>query len=129
MNSKQYIYNKLKELHSQFPSLAIKYKHDSYTQMHIVDIMPLSEYENNKEFMRFETEIGYEFDNLFFLESVMFISSNSLTQITNPELVMDPVISTSLKNDQLSETFDINFSINISCVDTIIDTNNYSLAA
>lgn len=86
MNSKQYIYNKLKELHSQFPSLAIKYKHDSYTQMHIVDIMPLSEYENNKEFMRFETEIGYEFDNMFFPESVMFISSNSLTQITNPEL-------------------------------------------
>ncbi len=129
MNSKQYIYNKLKELHSQFPSLAIKYKHDSYTQMHIVDIMPLSEYENNKDFMRFETEIGYEFDNMFFPESVMFISYNSLTQITNPELVMDPVISTSLKNDQLSETFDINFSINISCVDTIIDTNNYSLAA
>ena len=129
MKSKQYIYNKLKELHNQFPNLTIKYKHDPYTQMHIVDIMPLCEYENNKDFMRFETEIGYEFDNLFFPESVMFISSNSLTQITNPELVMDPVISTSLKNDQLSETFDINFSINISCADTINDTNNYSLAA
>lgn len=129
MNSKQYIYNKLKELHSQFPNLAIKYKHDSYTQMHIVDIMPLCEYENNKDFMRFETDLSYEFDNMFFPESVVFISSNSLTQITNPELVMDPVISTSLKNDQLSETFNIDFSIDVNCVDKIIDSNNYSLAA
>ena len=92
MKSKQYINNKLKELHYHFPNLTIKYEHDSYTQMHIVDIMPLSEYENNEDFMRFETEIGCEFDNLFYPESVMFISSNSLTQIVNPELVMDQFI-------------------------------------
>ncbi len=129
MKSKQYIYSKLKELHSQFPNLTIKYKHDSYTQMHIVDIMPLSEYENNEEFIRCETEIGYEFDNLFFPESVMFISSESLTELINPEIVIEPVISTNLKNDLLNESFYINFCIIQGYENTINDSNNYSLAA
>lgn len=100
MDSKQYIINKLKELQSQFPDLTIKYKYDSYTQMHIVDIMPLDEFENNDEYKKFETDISYEFDNLYFPESVMFVSSESLTQVVNPELIIEPVIRTNLKTDQ-----------------------------
>ncbi len=129
MDPKQYINNKLKELHNQFPCLTIKYKYDSYTQTHIVDIMPLSEYDNNEEYMKFETEIGYEFDNLFFPESVMFVSSDSLTQLVNPEFVIEPVIRTILKNEPFNGFFDINFSFAQSCVDTINESNNYSLAA
>lgn len=129
MDSKQYIINKIKELHDQLPGLTIKYKYDSYTQMHIVEIMPLSEYEDNEEYRKLETGIGYEFDSLFFPESVMFISSNSLTQMVSPELVIEPVIRTSLKNDLLSDPFQINFNVTQNCSDTIHESNKYSLAA
>lgn len=130
MDSKQYIKNKLQELHSQFPLLTIKYKHDSYTQMHIVDIMPLDEYENNVEYKSYETELGFEFDSLFFPESLMFISSDSLTQIACPELIIEPVIKTSIINEVHSEiSEDILYNIKSLNFNNTKETVNYSLAA
>jgi len=130
MDSKQYITNKLQELHSQFPLLTIKYKYDSYTQMHIVDIMPLDEYDNNAEYKSYETELGFEFDSLFFPESLMFISSESLTQITCPELKIEPVIKTSIINEAHAEiSEEIFYTIKSFNFNNAKETNNYSLAA
>lgn len=90
MNSKQYLISKLEDLHSKFSNLSIRYQYDSYTQMHIVEILPLDEYSSNKDYIELEADLSFEFDNKFFPESVMFISSESLTKITKSEFEILP---------------------------------------
>jgi hypothetical protein len=97
MESKKFLLNKLRELHNAFPHISIKYKYDEYSEKHIVDIMPLTEYENNA-YIEYEADLSHEFDNKFFPQSVMFISADSLTKLTNPEFMIESVITTGDEN-------------------------------
>lgn len=98
MESKNYLKAKLGELHSKFSNLSIKYQYDPYTQNHIVEVKPLSEFETNDEYAKHESELSHEFDNKFFPESVMFVSEDSLSCVKYPELVLYPVLAKSFVN-------------------------------
>lgn len=130
MEAKKFIIKKLQELHTMFPMLSIKYKYDEYTLMHLVDIMPLIEYENNQEYIKFETDLSFEFDNMFYPHSVMFVSADSLTKVSNPELTIDPVVIENFVNDTcVGSSGSENFTVG--CLDCTfkVTNNNYSLAA
>ncbi|HTO15691.1 MAG TPA: hypothetical protein VLZ83_07960 [Edaphocola sp.] len=129
MNSKIYLKNRLTELYNKFANLSIKYQYDSYTEKHIVEVLPFSEYDTNEDYLNFESELSFEFDNMFFPESVMFISEESLTKITNPEFILEKQIF-SIENHNIKHTFRIEKEDKYTCVEyTYVDKTNYCLAA
>lgn len=98
MESKNYLRNKLSELHNKFPNLSIKYQFDAYTKNHIVEVVPIEEFDKNADYIAFESDLCFEFDNMFFPEVVMFVSEESLTRVLVPELTFYPVLSKSFVN-------------------------------
>lgn len=85
MKSDNFLKDKLQAIFIKFPLLSIRYQYTVKDQTYIVEILPLAEFENNKEYQKEEAELTFDFDNLFFPESVMFVSENSLTKIIEPE--------------------------------------------
>lgn len=119
MKSKTFLKEKLKKLSLSFPFISFKYEYNSYSNTHIIEVLPYKEYENNEKYLDEEAELTYEFDNAFFPESVMFVSENSLIRVNNPELVF-PVYDLININDTV---------INNTEVYEKISFNNYIIAA
>jgi len=89
MNPKDFIKARLNELRNIFPELSFKYKYNPNSHTHIVDVRPLDCYQKNSDYLRCEADFGFEFDNRFYPETILFISEDSLTQISNPEFVFN----------------------------------------
>lgn len=89
MSPKDFIKARLNEIRNIFPELSFKYKFNSNTSTHIVDVRPLNCYQKNQDYIKYEAEFGFEFDNRFYPETVLFVSEDSLTQIDNPEFVFN----------------------------------------
>jgi len=89
MSPKDFIKARLNEIRNVFPELSFKYKFNSNTSTHIVDVRPLNCYQKNKDYIKYEAEFGFEFDNIFYPETILFVSEDSLTQISNPEFVFN----------------------------------------
>ena len=89
MNPKDFIKARLNELRNIFSQLSFKYKFNPNTSTHVVDVRPLDCYTENPDYIKYEADFGYEFDNIFYPETILFISEDSLTQIDNPEFVFN----------------------------------------
>jgi len=89
MSPKEFIKARLNELRNIFPELSFKYKFNSSTSTHIVDVRPLDCFKKNPDYIKYEADFGYEFDNIYYPETILFVSEDSLTQISNPEFVFN----------------------------------------
>ena len=89
MNPKNFIKTRLNEIRNIFPELSFKYKFNPNTSTHIVDVRPLDCFKENPDYIKYEADFGFEFNNLFYPETVLFVSEDSLTQISNPEFVFN----------------------------------------
>jgi hypothetical protein len=89
MNPKDFIKTRLNESRNIFPELSFRYKFNPNTSTHIVDVRPLDCYKTNDDYIKYEAEFSFEFDNLFYPESILFVSEDSLTQVNNPDLVFN----------------------------------------
>jgi len=89
MNPKEYIKSRLNELRNFFPELSFKYKFNQHTSTHIIDVRPLECYSANKDYIKYEADFSYEFDNFFFPETILFVSEDSLTEIKDPDFVFN----------------------------------------
>lgn len=87
MTAQEYIIEKLNALLEKFPSFVFKYKLDKSDNTHIISVAPLIEYEENKEYMEAESDFVFDFENTFLPETIMFVSTNSLILVTEPDMV------------------------------------------
>lgn len=87
MKSKAFIQDKLREMTNEFPYIIFQYQYDEYDETHIVEVFPLSEFDNNEPYKESEAELCYDFDKKFFPETLMFVSEDSLIRVNNPEAV------------------------------------------
>jgi len=85
MKSKEFIKAKLNYLYAIFNEVKIRYEYRANTFSHLIEIIPLSFFEKNEEYMIIESEIEEEFESLFLNENILFISEGSLSEIINPE--------------------------------------------
>lgn len=88
MSTKEYIKEKLEALSKVFPQLTFFYKYDEVDETHVVEVLPLSEYDNNKEYKEAEADLTFDFDRSFFPETAMFVSEESLTRVTEPDSII-----------------------------------------
>lgn len=85
MTSKGFIKNKMRALVEKFPDIKITYQFDKFLKTHIVEVLPKELFEISEEYKLLESEIIFEFDDIFLSESILFISEDSLNEIDNPE--------------------------------------------
>lgn len=85
MTASKYLIEKLKHLAFLFPSGKYSYEYDAFSGIHIVQVWPLELYEIDDNYKEVETKISIDFDNLYYPESILFISDTSLNKVLNPE--------------------------------------------
>ncbi len=88
MESKEYLKNKLNEISNIFPELTFRYQFNENTLTHIIEVKPLEDYQTNNEYIKHEAELMFNFENEFFPETILFVSEDSLTQITKSEFII-----------------------------------------
>ena len=82
----KFLKDKLVELFNNMEGIKIRYEYEDYMNLHLVEILPLEAFENNEELILKEIKIQDEFEKLFGnKEELLFISSDSLNQITNSD--------------------------------------------
>jgi len=86
MKAKEYIEGKLRLLASKYCEVQIRYEYRANTGSHIIEIIPLSFFEENNDYLIEEAQIEDEFERLFPKENIVFISEGSLTSIKDPDL-------------------------------------------
>lgn len=84
MKSIEFLATKLNELYARFSDVKIRYEYRANTYSHLIEITPLSFFEENEEYLFFEAKIEDEFEALFPNENIVFISDGSLSEISNP---------------------------------------------
>ena len=121
--AKEFLIDNLNRLSELFSEIHIRYEYRKNTNSHIIEVIPLSVFYKNKDYIKAEIWLEKQFENLFPDEDIVFISENSLTQIKNAEYEFG--------NNQMS--FDVGILIP-NTVDSNINEEfagetNYALAA
>lgn len=80
-----YIKEKLRGLHNRFFDMKIRYEFNEGLNIHLIEVLPLSLYEDNQEYILAEMELEEEFHSLFPQEEILFVSTDSLNQVENPD--------------------------------------------
>jgi len=91
MTPRNYIEQKLKDLHYKFPHLGIRYGIEQSINAHLIELMPLEEYNNNKALDKAWFPISLEFRRIFPDDDIAFFSSDSLLSIDEVLFELTPV--------------------------------------
>ena len=78
MDAKEYIIEKLNLLCGEIPNVCIRYEHDSESHSHIIEITPRDIYENDKNYISWESDMYDEFIAKYPFENICFISDDAL---------------------------------------------------
>lgn len=82
MRSEEFIFKNLEGLKARFPLIKFRHQYDELQYVHLVEVTPIDIYLENQAYKEAEGDLTYEFDRTFAPETIMFISLNSLTKIT-----------------------------------------------
>lgn len=88
MKSQEFLKEKLTYLSSKFKDVKIRYEYRKNTQSHIIEIIPLSIYNDDEKYMMAEAKLEDEFESLFINENIIFVSEDSLTEIKTPNFTL-----------------------------------------
>lgn len=83
MNSVEFIIKNLKDLHTKFVQSNIRYEHLPNIESHLIEITPKEFYQCD-EYINEELRFEEKFNEIYFDEDIIFISSDSLNKISNP---------------------------------------------
>ena len=86
MTASEFVTKELKALHAKFPQIRIRYEYRFCTGRHIIEVIALSFFENDEDYILEEKKIWDEFESLFLQEDILFISEDSLTEIEHADL-------------------------------------------
>lgn len=84
---KEFFKERLGELSEKLPQLKIRYEYRESLSTHLIEVLPFDEFETNETYILEEIEVENQFESLFGVnQEALFISSNFLTEIKNPEI-------------------------------------------
>ncbi len=84
MKVKDYIINQVNELSICFPTIKVSYYIDEFSNSNYIKILPSNEYDTNENYQKFETDFIINFIDKFPYEEIVFISENSLINLSEP---------------------------------------------
>jgi len=82
MTAQDFILKRLNRIVSLFSDIRFRYEVRSVNN-HIIEVTPLSIYNDNEDYLKAEADFENEFEYLFPDDQILFVSEDSLTQIRN----------------------------------------------
>lgn len=93
MDSFKYIHAELERLSKCFPQVHIKYGFRDTINCHIVELLPLEEYHNNKDLDEQWIPWSFTFRELYPSEDIVFVSSESRLSVKEPIFELNAHVS------------------------------------
>jgi hypothetical protein len=110
MNLNHYIKKRLEQISESYPGVTFRYGFDRTADVHIVEITPQNEYDNNNTLNDEWIDLSIEILSKYPDELVSFVSADSILKIENVEFtIRTPTIPAAL-NAVLSRQFGIKFN-------------------
>jgi hypothetical protein len=106
MLPKEFLEKELQELSISFPQVHIRYGYDEMIETHIVELLPLSEYNFNKDLDKAWIPISIKFMETYKDEEIAFISSDSTLHLEKWLLEFN-VKHTYKENEVINSLFDV----------------------
>lgn len=124
MTTTDFIYNRLKSISLNFPDICIRYDYQSDRKRHLIEVSPSFVFHNDIDYMKAESDLESEFESLFPLDEIVFISSDSLISIRKVLFEFGPYTMSSKFSKATPVTI-------VNCPDEFSYgiENNYALAA
>jgi hypothetical protein len=91
MNSVEYLQKELKVIADNFPNVNIRYGFDDVIKTHIVELLPLVEYDTNESLENAWIPLSISFLENYMDEEIAFISSGSTLSIKKILLEFNPL--------------------------------------
>jgi len=133
MNAQSYIKNKIQELVEKFPQLKAGYSFEPLTMAHYIKIEPSKEFNQNNDYIAFETDFILSFIDRYPFEEIVFITEEDIIDLEDPSFIVEGMLFTREGKNypitfadiamQILQNSDIN--INISESDIILNQNLY----
>lgn len=105
MSAKEFVISRLRNIFNTVGTININYEYDEIGDTHLIEITPLSEFNDNSDYIELERELLYDFNSKYFPSTILFVSDESLNRVTNPEFSLKrgirssfPISLSSLKN-------------------------------
>lgn len=101
MNTKEIalIESFLNSVNSKFPSIKFRCEFNPISNTYIIEVKPLTEFDNNEEYSELEYDFTRNFEEQFPKAMLLFISDNSLNKITNAFFTVGYEIKFLLENN------------------------------
>ena len=104
MQEVEFLKSRLKSIAENFSNIHIKYGYDSIIESHIVEILPLHEFETNVELDKAWIPLSMEFMETYPEAEIAFISSDSSLVIEN--ILFEYNVPSQCTHELISEFFD-----------------------
>lgn len=89
MRAQEFIYTKVQSLVEKVPTIKASYEFMSDIETHIIEIVPIGEYENNDVYLQLENELYDEFVEQYFPSTILIVSEESINRVENPEWTIE----------------------------------------
>jgi hypothetical protein len=87
--SQEFLIGKLSRLITELPEVQVRYEQNEHTFTHVIEILPLSVFKNNPEYIKIERDLEKDFRENFPEEEILFISEDSLNEIEGKNVLFD----------------------------------------
>lgn len=117
MKMKDYIIDKINELSSYYPTTKVGYYVDEFSNSNYIKVLPSDEFDNNKDYQKFEANFIIDFIDKFPYEEIVFISEKSLIDLSEPLYEIEGELYSKNEvfwnTDVWSNDFEIDFNLTL----------------
>jgi len=109
MDAKDFLKYRFEDIVDQIRTIKVSYEYWQYSDTHIIEVVPLEEFENNDLYQELEKDLYLEFNKRFFPSTLLISTENSLNRVSNPEWA--------ICKEQFSYSYNISLSLDESSMD------------
>ncbi|MBW6482246.1 MAG: hypothetical protein K0B10_04210 [Vicingaceae bacterium] len=125
MTAKEFIIERLDLIIEYFPNLKCIYEYDEMSKVHLIKVLPQGEFDLNKKYSEFESEIVFDFICRYNDSNILFFTEDDVSiSIKNP---VYQVVGKKFESELISSYSFENFNKTILVMDA--GENNYAMAA
>lgn len=103
MKAADFLHKELKAIADRFPNVNIRYGYDDIIETHIVELLPLIEYNTNEELDKAWIPLSINFLEIYSNDEIAFVSSDSSLSLKNIIFEFNPKACT--EENIISELF------------------------